>query len=291
MIQKGREYTQKADDIHNAMQSVNDHDNDNDETNNMMEKYRFYHQNGAAMMQHGHKLMLKAKRGGGLNPHRIQKWVQILSEMREWEQRFLALKRKIINKIRGNFLHIHHHLRRSVNGYRSFIHLHGPNGLKRMCVPKVVKGVLKSYMFYLRTAAHRRGWKKLSPRLQQLAQPYFKFPLNKIRYATNVNTLHGDPATFGYDIFFPKDLNPREDEADLRELFKQLEYVEGYEKAGGIWPFLMHHVFGPARKVAFFEIVQKRSLDYAGFTPLDHKMANAVEDAVRAVWQQYKALH
>ena len=146
-------------------------------------------------------------------------------------------------------------------------------------------------MFYLRTAAHRRGWKKLSPRLQQLAQPYFKFPLNKIRYATNVNTLHGDPVTFGYDVFFTKAMSPRQDEDDLRELFKQLKYVEGYEKAGGIWPFLMHHVFGPARKVAFMHIVQRRSLDFAGFTPLDRTMEESVEDAVRAVWQQYKTIN
>merc|ERR550525_69780 len=94
MIQKGREFAKKADDIHRAMQSEND--------DNMMQKYRFYHQRGTAMMQHGHHLLSRAQQGG-LNPHRMNKWVHILMEMRQWEVRFLTLKRRIINKIRGNF--------------------------------------------------------------------------------------------------------------------------------------------------------------------------------------------
>merc|ERR1712113_1097093 len=77
MIQKGREFTKKADQIHSAMQS--------EANNNMMKKYKFYHQNGAAMMKHGRNMMTRAQQQSGMNPYRVQKWVHILMQMRQWE--------------------------------------------------------------------------------------------------------------------------------------------------------------------------------------------------------------
>ena len=173
-----------------------------------------------------------------------------------------------------------------------FIRKHGVEGYRKLSNNRVVKAILKTYMFYLRTAAKRQGWKTIDIKLRNILAEDFSFPLENVKYATNINTITGQPITFGYDIFFPRSMNIKEDEYDLREMLKQLEYAQTYKSSGGIWPFLEKYLFNkdnpPQTKMLLRKCVRQRALNLDDIRSLDKKTDDDAESILQRIWIQYK---
>jgi hypothetical protein len=60
---------------------------------------------------------------------------------------------------------------------------------------------VRLYMKYLEGQAHYRG---LPPFVKLVLSDSYDFDLSDVSYAENVDTVHGQAITFGYNIYFPK---------------------------------------------------------------------------------------
>ena len=98
---------------------------------------------------------------------------------------------------------------------------------------------MKEYIQNLeRQANNKRG---LPEALKSAISGQYNIDLNKVRYATNIDTGHGQAITIGYNIYFPSsvDLN---DDSQLNWMLHELEHVSQYKAHGGINPFLVKYV-------------------------------------------------
>jgi hypothetical protein len=105
---------------------------------------------------------------------------------------------------------------------------------------------LREYVTYLDIEGRRRGYSKLPANVSVVLKPFFgDISLSRVRYAQEVNTLHGKAITVGYNIYFPRrvDLDScKESRCDFALLIHELEHVSQYKKHGGVEPFLLKYV-------------------------------------------------
>jgi uncharacterized membrane protein len=87
------------------------------------------------------------------------------------------------------------------------------------------------------------------------ADEYPEISLRQVRYATRINTVHGQAITFAYQIFFPKDidLNTR---SGKHLMLHELEHTAQYQRKGGEQAFISEYLLHGAGR-----IIQKRSFD------------------------------
>ena len=90
-----------------------------------------------------------------------------------------------------------------------------------------------AYMDTLENSARGR-WKSLPARLlfQDIADLYPQANVSTVRYAENVDTIHGAAVTYGQDIFFPRIIDPMNNTDDMHWLLHELEHVQQYARRG-----------------------------------------------------------
>ncbi|RVH15324.1 hypothetical protein [Sinorhizobium meliloti] len=108
--------------------------------------------------------------------------------------------------------------------------------------------IIERYKSHLFNQGEGR-WKSLPQWLVVAAQPHYpEINLSSVRYAENVNTLHGRHIAWHYSIFYTRDINT-DSSNDLHLMLHELEHVVQYERRGGEQPFLSEYVLKAPGKV------------------------------------------
>ncbi|MFC7516524.1 hypothetical protein ACFQUU_16045 [Herbaspirillum sp. GCM10030257] len=92
-------------------------------------------------------------------------------------------------------------------------------------------------------------WQRFPPYIVLAIQRHYpEINVDGIRYATNVNTLHGKHITWHNHIFFVSDIDFSRPE-DVWTVLHELEHTVQYQRRGGEQPFLSEYVLKSAGKV------------------------------------------
>lgn len=84
-------------------------------------------------------------------------------------------------------------------------------------------------------------WQTLPDDFKACYREHYSFNLDDVRFATNVNTIHGQGITVDSQIYFPRDIN-LSDRVDRHWMLHELEHVRQYQVVGGVSAFLVKYV-------------------------------------------------
>jgi Domain of unknown function (DUF4157) len=118
----------------------------------------------------------------------------------------------------------------------------------RGCAPQIlarlgyqaIRPVIDQYIGYLRNQAGQ-NYGLIPPALIAKIQPFYPVDLRAVRFAFNINTVHGLHITIGNEIYFTETLN-FSSTRDARTLYHELQHVVQYARRGGIEPFMTKYV-------------------------------------------------
>ena len=102
-----------------------------------------------------------------------------------------------------------------------------------------VQPIVDQYISYLQQQA--KNVSALDDRLIRAIQPYYSVDLHTVRYAININTIHGQNITIGNTVYFVKIMNFT-NTTDAWLLYHELEHVVQYANRGGVQPFLSEYI-------------------------------------------------
>lgn len=101
--------------------------------------------------------------------------------------------------------------------------------------------IVQQYLLSLRNQATGR-WRTLPTSfINRFAPDYPDASLLDVRYATGINTMHGQAITIGDDIFFPGSIELTR-RSDLQLMLHEVEHTAQYRRKGGIEPFLAEYI-------------------------------------------------
>ncbi len=124
---------------------------------------------------------------------------------------------------------------------------HCPEELLSRTGYEAVRPIVQQYLHFLETQAYRH-WKTLDPDFINDWQSDYSVDLRQVRYATSINTVHGEAITIGYNIFFPNEIDiSYKDDEEL--MLHELEHVVQYSRRGGVEPFLSEYILKSAGKI------------------------------------------
>ncbi len=108
--------------------------------------------------------------------------------------------------------------------------------LDQAAIPPEMRG----YIQYLEVQAKdkKRG---LPNELKSAISGKYNIDFDKVRYATGIDTVHGQAITIGNNIYFPRSIDFN-DRSDLHWMLHELEHVRQYKVHNGIAPFLLKYV-------------------------------------------------
>jgi uncharacterized membrane protein len=139
----------------------------------------------------------------------------------------------------------------------------------------LVPPIIREYFTYLDTQAR---YKQIPSDIRRiLTKKYPGVSINSIRYAENVDTVHGQAITVGYKIYFPSSVDFSNDN-DLHWLLHEIEHVSQYQAHGGVEPFLIKYLVNGA-----IEIGRNGSIDIHDAINLERdaeNKANSILDSV-----------
>jgi hypothetical protein len=104
--------------------------------------------------------------------------------------------------------------------------------------PKLVP--VSGYLEFLLQQGNGR-WQRLPDDFKTCYREHYGFNLDDVRFATNVNTIHGQGITVDTQIYFPRDIN-LSDRSDRHWMLHELEHVRQYQVVGGVSAFLVKYV-------------------------------------------------
>jgi len=108
--------------------------------------------------------------------------------------------------------------------------------------------IVREYFTYLENQGNGR-WKALPDRLQYILTPkYDKVILSEVRYAENIDTIHGQAITVGNNIYFPQSINLN-NPTDIPWLLHELEHVSQYNAHGGKEAFVVKYLVNGALQI------------------------------------------
>jgi Domain of unknown function (DUF4157) len=108
---------------------------------------------------------------------------------------------------------------------------------------------VSSYLEYLYQQGNSKGWQRLPDNIIGTYASDYGIDLKKVRYATNINTVHGQAITIGKEIYFPRGVDFNRIE-DVHWLLHELEHVRQYQVTGGVSAFLTKYIVQGSIKVA-----------------------------------------
>lgn len=127
----------------------------------------------------------------------------------------------------------------------------------------------------------KNKWQTLPSELIDILKPHYDFDLEQIRFATDINTVHGQAITFEYEIFFPKNVDFRTYD-DLRWLLHELEHTQQYKDVGGFEPFVTKYLLNGAAK-----IIQHKSVNIHDEISLEKDADKKRDSIIETVFSQY----
>jgi uncharacterized membrane protein len=137
-----------------------------------------------------------------------------------------------------------------------------------------IKPIVDGYIGFLMGQGNGR-WRSIDPRLANAVSSNYRINPGQVRYATGINTLHGDAITIGNNIFFPGalDLDTR---GDQELLFHELEHVVQYQNRGGTEPFLAEYVMKSVGQVA-----SRRSFNVHDYIDIERAAISKASSVIR----------
>jgi hypothetical protein len=88
-------------------------------------------------------------------------------------------------------------------------------------------------------ATSESKWKKLSQTLIDRYREHYSINLEEVRYAENINTkVENTAIAFPGEVFFPRLINPENNQQDLHWILHELTHLEQYKRVGGLHPYL-----------------------------------------------------
>jgi|GEM_PF-5573169 len=121
----------------------------------------------------------------------------------------------------------------------------------------LVPPLVREYTAYLEFQGNQKGWKQLPIDHRVILQPHYKVSLPSIRYAENIDTVHGQAITIGNKIYFPGTIDVY-DKAGLHLMMHELEHTVQYQTLGGVTPFLIKYLVLDSCLAPGYEKVNKR---------------------------------
>ncbi len=124
-----------------------------------------------------------------------------------------------------------------------------PSAIVAQLSYEAVRPIVDSYRSGLASQANGR-WIYLPGKIKSKINTYYpEIDLDRVRYAENIFTVHGQAITIGYSIYFPYDMDLDQPD-DLKLMLHELQHVVQYEKRGGEEPFLAEYIAKSAGKIA-----------------------------------------
>lgn len=145
----------------------------------------------------------------------------------------------------------------------------------------LVPPITREYFTYLDRQAR---YKEIPSKLKRiLSTKYSTVNLSSVKYAENINTVHGKAITVGNKIYFPRrvDFN---DYSDLYWLLHELEHVSQYQVHGGKEAFLVKYLINGA-----LEIGRNGSIDIHGSINLERDAKNKADAIIAYAWNSLNA--
>jgi hypothetical protein len=119
----------------------------------------------------------------------------------------------------------------------------------------VATSILASYLAYLESQANNK-LKSIPSELQAWLTSHYNVNLSAVRYAENIDTVHGQGITVGNHIYFTQAVNLNNDRSDINWLFHELEHCVQYKAMGGPGPFFAKYALQSAQS-----IIEKKTLN------------------------------
>jgi hypothetical protein len=92
-------------------------------------------------------------------------------------------------------------------------------------------------------------WRNLPNAFKARYRRHYGINLDEVKYATNINTGHGQAITVGKEIYFPTDIN-LDDPDGLHWMLHELEHVRQYQVVGGVSAFLVKYAVQGSMQIA-----------------------------------------
>ncbi|MBP2489147.1 hypothetical protein JOH50_004874 [Rhizobium leguminosarum] len=116
-----------------------------------------------------------------------------------------------------------------------------PEAVIKALPARAFRPIIEAYIADLRNQAEGR-WKSIPDWVSvEFGDRYPEIDFGDIRFATGIDTRHGQAITIGDEIFFPRGINTSY-RADLELLLHELEHVIQYRRRGGIDAFVSEYI-------------------------------------------------
>lgn len=103
-----------------------------------------------------------------------------------------------------------------------------------------------------------------------------------VKFATDINTVHGQAITIENQIFFPREID-LENKDDLWWMLHELTHVKQYLDIGGFEKFMLEYlVQGGA------EMIKHKSFDIHDLIPLEEKADQKADTIIEQVYKAFK---
>ena len=140
---------------------------------------------------------------------------------------------------------------------------------------RALQPVLSRYKSHLFNQADGRFYKLPNWVINSVDSQY-SIKLDRIRFATNINTIHGSAITWENSIFFPRNINLANPN-DLHWLLHEIEHSVQYKNKGGFSGFFgeyLAHATGKIIKYGSFNVHDNISVERAADRKADFLMRN-----------------
>jgi Domain of unknown function (DUF4157) len=153
---------------------------------------------------------------------------------------------------------------------------HCPAELLARVTYQYIRPIVELYISYLMNQANGH-WQSLGSHFIDEIQRFYSVDLRQVRFATGINTVHGQAITIGNNVFFPYDLDLSSD-SDAALMYHELEHVVQYANRGGVEPFLAEYVLKSGG-----EILARRSFNVHDNVDLEHAAIDKASEVSKRV--------
>ncbi|MDI7862553.1 DUF4157 domain-containing protein [Rhizobiaceae bacterium n13] len=140
-----------------------------------------------------------------------------------------------------------------------------PEAIIKSIPARSFRPIIDAYISDLRNQADGR-WNSIPGWINtEFQRQYPEINFAEVKYATSIDTRHGQAITIGYEIYFPRQIN-LQNQSDLEWFLHELEHVVQYRNKGGIDAFVSEyvlHVSGAAISNGTFNVHDDLSVERA----------------------------
>lgn len=153
--------------------------------------------------------------------------------------------------------------------------------LVKEALATVVPNPLSLYLKFLDAQAK---YQPLPAYLRTILAPHYGVDLARVRFATDVNTVHGQAITVGYDIYFPRSIDlDTPSYGHLHWMLHELEHVVQYERHGGVTPFLLKYA-----AQGLLQVLGTGSFDVHDNIELEKQAEDKADRIIAEVWESVR---